>query len=148
MGDDPTPAVLVEPTCPTCGYDLRGLPKLVCPECGEVYQPPPFPGKRNWWWIAPAGGTLSLVLSLYIVPWCLKAPERYLGERYGYYDTGGFTLDTQLNVLMPAVLAIAILAWVPTRRDRGPSRVVSCALLLACGMWGLTRIAYALVFRP
>jgi hypothetical protein len=149
MADDPTPAGFVETICRHCGYDLHGLSDLVCPECGQIYEPPPARVKRKlWWWIEPAGGALSLVMSLYLVRWCLTVPRVYLGERYGYYDTGGLTLDSQMNALMPVALVVAIVAWLPARRDRGPGRVVGCALLLACGMWALTRIAYALVFRP
>ncbi len=27
----------IEPRCPTCGYSLRGLPELRCPECGAPF---------------------------------------------------------------------------------------------------------------
>lgn len=36
MRDDATDAAL---TCPLCGYDLRGLPKHRCPECGHAFDP-------------------------------------------------------------------------------------------------------------
>lgn len=32
---------LVLGACPTCGYDIRGLPAPVCPECGAALDPPP-----------------------------------------------------------------------------------------------------------
>ena len=34
--------VVPEPQCPKCGYPLRGLPGLTCPECGHT-RPPPTP---------------------------------------------------------------------------------------------------------
>jgi hypothetical protein len=30
---------LVGGSCPACGYDVRGLPQGVCPECGGVLRP-------------------------------------------------------------------------------------------------------------
>ena len=33
--------LLVEGACIHCGYDVRGLPGLTCPECGTALTPPP-----------------------------------------------------------------------------------------------------------
>jgi hypothetical protein len=40
-----TMRTLVLGACPGCGYDIRGLPELKCPECGAELNPPelPFP---------------------------------------------------------------------------------------------------------
>jgi len=32
--------IAVPPVCQNCGYSLRGLRELICPECGSVYAPP------------------------------------------------------------------------------------------------------------
>jgi hypothetical protein len=37
---------LVQGACPKCGYDIRGLPGRVCPECGEVFGAPA--GDESW----------------------------------------------------------------------------------------------------
>lgn len=36
--------------CPTCGYDLRGLPESRCPECGSEFSwtPPPAQSPPSW----------------------------------------------------------------------------------------------------
>lgn len=40
------------PHCPTCGYNLHGLPTLHCPECGHKLQ---SAGEREYAeWLAPA----------------------------------------------------------------------------------------------
>ncbi len=34
----PEPEIDEERTCPKCGYDMRGISSVRCPECGSVYE--------------------------------------------------------------------------------------------------------------
>ena len=40
---DPRIVALRNHTCPTCRYDLRGLPECRCPECGDTWLPGQVP---------------------------------------------------------------------------------------------------------
>jgi hypothetical protein len=37
--EDPRSLALRRCECPGCGYDIRGLPRPLCPECGETWTP-------------------------------------------------------------------------------------------------------------
>jgi hypothetical protein len=74
MKDKPViPTDLEGMQCPACGYDLRGLHKPVCPECGRAFYPKDFE-KPRWigekeiaaarWFLPLAGCALIALLIL------------------------------------------------------------------------------------
>ncbi len=134
---DPTDPAL---HCPTCGYNLTGLPQNRCPECGQDFEhdrlllaasdkPPPL-SMIGWMWCLLTVPTLSGIIFYHPTD-----------------TTGHFFL---VCFLAPAVLAITLVNSTvfagrmtdslsdPTRRQGYRSRMLRSGLWVAMFLWQLT----------
>ncbi len=129
---EPTPRFL-SLTCQDCGYDLRDLPDLTCPECGTPWIPPEgFTWKQVLRPLALA--IVSMMISVHVFLFCLDVPSIYSSEARGFNDTDSFDLDIQLFVHIPVFLATAAAAWWGSRWNR----IAGVAFLVAAGAWCIT----------
>ena len=75
-------------TCPVCGYDLRGLPKQVCPECGVVFE---LTDEEPFRWKPIAGifaAMASMLIGLATTLMCIQSFHLYVNELGSWCGTG------------------------------------------------------------
>ena len=118
-----------EPTCGNCGYCVRGIAGLICPECGSDLREVGIisPGRRRYigpakrmliWTIAlPLPALLiSSVLAATVVPYCLKAKGYREISCSAPYLTSSLFLFSEQQVARPGL-------WSP-RRPAFPENAV------------------------
>jgi hypothetical protein len=75
---DPSPTHA--PRCAACGYDLRGLEKHRCPECGLAFDPRFLPPADVPWLKRNLGGGSNAFLAYYATVFLVLARPRKFGE--------------------------------------------------------------------
>jgi len=107
--------------CPSCGYDLRGLPEHRCPECGRPFDPrtisdcPPSVINRRTASRALCAFFLCLIFSvcgrLCFAHMALWPP----GQTMYWYTDGKDTLYNFCVGLLPSILFALSIIWIVFR---------------------------------
>lgn len=116
----------IPPMCPRCGYDIHGLPKNRCPECGTVFQ-----------WIDVSRRTHTL--------WCriLRLQRANLDARAGIWFAGGAFVGV---VLVHGLHWLGLPYFFLALADIIALALALISLVLGVGTFGAWRIpAHALV---
>jgi hypothetical protein len=137
--------------CPKCGYDTKGLPSNVCPECGEpvpdtLPQIRPEPIWRTFWVVATllATATAAYLATFFngIPAWWAPMPLTVL--------IPGIVFDSVVLTLVLVVAASAILTLpVAVGRSRIPlwTAIPIFAISLVAWFWYLIGIPSALKYQ-
>ena len=97
--------------CRRCGYSLRGLPHLVCPECGA--DEPVRASCRVHPVAGLLGGLLSLLSGSVVSLWCVRLHSIYVDELYpGWCLSGVHAIRHYFVTRLPLWLLLPALGWV------------------------------------
>jgi len=132
-------------SCNECAYDLRGLPHLLCPECGTLYKPRlrqlGLPA-----WLAALPASFTVLIALRVLSECMMVPS-YHARWLTVGECGtGFT-DPQ-GVLMfdlPFLLGLSGLCWWLAAYAPYVGKVARCAFTTAAGAWLITFAAFEIL---
>ena len=113
-------------TCPCCSYDVRGLPRAVCPECGQAFDPQATPRVRP---VRPIVGCFAAVFALasatYVVHESYGWLSMYIDNIGGWCGTPALAASHALSRVVPAMLAMPAAA-------AGVSFWAKCAFAVTC----------------
>jgi hypothetical protein len=90
-----------------CGYDLRGLPTPICPECGKLFDPIAFAEhEAQGGCIGGVGAVVSLLTGLFSLPLAIGCGLDQIESRHC-----GACCRMHVSTIEPAVIWIVI-AWI------------------------------------
>jgi hypothetical protein len=129
----------VDVPCVGCGYSMRGLGGLTCPECGRRFRADDL-GKapRAWWLVFLLGGwgwlACCAVTALAFV-WEAALGEMGMPRWYAYLFLG-----RNGSPLVPTILIATLFAWFGVRVWGRKAGVIEPVLVLA---WALAAVHVA-----
>ncbi|MFW6058614.1 MAG: hypothetical protein ACODAQ_00445 [Phycisphaeraceae bacterium] len=139
-------------TCPSCGYDLRGLTAQRCPECGEPFDPRTLQPVPPWGRRPIVGGIGALVAAAAtgFLLWCEISWMIAITQSYGgWCGTGRMWIRDQVLMIPPflfVLIAGGVLLTVLGRRWLPLARV-SLVVALVSYAFTWSYVQYGFVWK-
>jgi hypothetical protein len=130
--------------CPQCGYDVRGLPAPICPECGRAFDPdmPAALVSRRQVATGWLSAMVAVGLALFVIVTGAKATLVHAREMGSWCGTGRLMCYLHLSSTLPKLLILAAVATGISAQSGVGYRVARTALLSAAVAWA---VCYALM---
>lgn len=97
--------------CPNCGYDARGLPSDLCPECGQrLPDVAPSAGPQLRWRLACAGVTIAATVAVAWFTTMIPGVARWWGPLPLTFVIPYFITENPVLAIVPITLAAFLLS--------------------------------------